>query len=334
MADRPPDRPFKLGFQTHVHGYGRPTDRVYADLLDTIAAAERFGFDGVFLAQHHFSHDGARLPSPLVLLAAAARRTSRIELGTAISTIPLEDPLRFAEDAAVLDNLSGGRVQLGLGTGGANAAAYPAFGFDAETLDERYDAALEVVHGAIEGKPVRGTELVLQPPAPDLRQRIWQSTSRPEKAERIARAGDGLFIGTFIHNPGDDQLPLIKAYRDAWAGTGDPRIGAARAVFPGESREGALADLGRGLKLFRAQVAAFVDLSEYDDEQLAERINVHYGRTADVVESLRHDPALFGHVDYFFPVVQHEASSAAEDIARLEIIATQIAPEFGWRPRT
>ncbi|GAB3834199.1 LLM class flavin-dependent oxidoreductase [Dactylosporangium cerinum] len=330
-----PDRPFKLGFLTHVHGYGRPTEAVYADLLDTIAAAEQFGYDGVFLAQHHFSHDGARLPSPLVLLAAAARRTGRIELGTAISTIALEDPLRFAEDAAVLDELSGGRVQLGLGTGGANAAAYPAFGFTPETLDERYDAALETVHAAIEGKPVRGTDLALHPPVPDLRRRIWQSTSRVEKARRIGAAGDGLFIGTFIHRPEDDQLPLIDAYRTAYrdgpAGPG-PRVGAARAVFPGGSRAAALADLGRGLALFRRQVQRFVDLSEHDDEQLAERINVHYGGTADVVDSLRRDPALFGHVDYFFPVVQHEASSAAEDIHRLEIIATEIAPEFGWRP--
>ncbi|MET7400184.1 LLM class flavin-dependent oxidoreductase [Dactylosporangium sp. NPDC005572] len=327
-----PDKPFKLGFLTHVHGYGKPAEQVYAELLDTVAAAEAFGYDGVFLAQHHFSHDGARLPSPLVLLAAAARRTGRIELGTAISTIPLEDPLRFAEDAAVLDELSGGRVQLGLGTGGANAAAYPAFGFTSDTLDDRYVQALEVVHGALEGKPVRGTELVLHPPAPQLRGRIWQSTSRAEKARRIARTGDGLFIGTFIHRPEDDQLPLIDAYRAAWTGPGRPRVGAARAVFPGRSRADALADLGRGLALFRQQVQRFTDLSGYDDEQLAERINVHYGSTADVVGSLRRDPALFGHVDYFFPVVQHEASSAAEDIRRLEIIATEVAPEFGWRP--
>lgn len=191
---------------------------------------------------------------------------------------------------------------------------------------------MRIVHDAFEGKPVRGTELVLHPPVPELRGRLWQSTSRVDKAERIARAGDGLFIGTFIHNPEDDQLPLIRVYRDAWAGPGQPRIGAARAVFPGESRTSALKDLGRGLALFREQVKKFADLSGYDDEQLAERINVHYGSTADVVESLRADPALFGHVDYFFPVVQHEASSAAEDIRRLEIIATEIAPEFGWRP--
>lgn len=323
---------FKFGFLTHVHGYGRPADRVYADLLDTIVAAEELGFDGAFVAQHHFSHEGSRLPSPFVLLAAAAQRTDRIELGTAVSTIPLEDPLRFVEDAAVLDHLSGGRVQLGLGTGGANAAAYPAFGFTADTLDERYDAALDVVHGALDGKPVRGTELVLHPPAPELRGRIWQSTSRVDKARRIARAGDGLFIGTFIHKPEDEQLPLINAYLDAWAGPGAPRVGGTRAVFPGTSRPAALADLGRGLKLFRQHVSRFADLSHHDDEQLAERINVHYGSTADVVDSLRRDPALFGHVDYFFPVVQHEASTAAEDIRRLEIIATEIAPEFGWRP--
>ncbi|GAA3300148.1 LLM class flavin-dependent oxidoreductase [Dactylosporangium vinaceum] len=324
--------PFKLGFLTHVHGYGKPATQVYAELLDTIAAAEDLGYDGVFLAQHHFRHDGARLPSPLVLLAAAARRTSRIELGTAVVTLPLEDPLRLAEDAAVLDGLSGGRVQLGLGTGGANAATYPAFGFANETLDERYDSGLAVVHGALAGAPIGESGLVLHPPAPGLRERVWQSTSRPDKAARIAAAGDGLLLGTFIHRPEAEQLPLIEAYRAAWAGPGAPRIGATRAVFPGASRAAALADLGRGLKLFREQVRPFADLSGYDDEQLAERINVHYGTPADIVDSLRRDPALLGHAGYFFPVVQHEASSAADDIRRLEIIATQIAPELGWRP--
>ncbi|GLL02161.1 LLM class flavin-dependent oxidoreductase [Dactylosporangium matsuzakiense] len=323
---------FKLGFLTHVHGYGKPAGQVYAELLDTIGAAEDLGYDAVFLAQHHFRHDGSRLPAPLVLLAAAARRTRRIELGTAVVTLPLEDPLRFAEDAAVLDGLSGGRVQLGLGTGGANAAAYPAFGFTRDTLDERYDTALATVHSALAGAPIGESSLVLHPPAPGLRERVWQSTSRPEKAARIARAGDGLLLGTFIHKPEDEQLPLIEAYRAAWTGPGRPRIGATRAVFPGDSRPAALADLGRGLKLFREQVRPFADLSEYDDERLAERINIHYGTPAQVVDSLRRDPALLGHVDYFFPVVQHEASSAAEDIRRLEIIATQIAPELGWRP--
>ena len=67
-------------------------------------------------AQHHFLNGGGRMPSTLTFLAAAAERTRRIGLGTAILILPLEDPLRVAEDAAVVDTLSGGRLQLGQGT--------------------------------------------------------------------------------------------------------------------------------------------------------------------------------------------------------------------------
>jgi alkanesulfonate monooxygenase SsuD/methylene tetrahydromethanopterin reductase-like flavin-dependent oxidoreductase (luciferase family) len=281
-----PDSAFKVGLLSHVRGSGKPAAQVYAELLDTIAAAEELGFDGVFLAQRHFGHDDAGLPSPLVLLAAAARRTSRIELGTAVSTIALEDPLRFAEDAAVLDALSGGRLQLGLGTGAADATATAAFGVDPEQLDERYDAALAIVHGAVEGKPVRGTEMVLHPPTGDLRGRIWQSARTVERAERVARAGDGLFIDTSDHEP----LPLIDAYRTAWSGPGRPRIGAI------------VADPSSGP-----------------------------ARPDEVVESLRRDPTLLEHVDYVI-VVHEEASSAAEGMRRLEVTATRIALELGWRP--
>lgn len=333
MTRPDPALPFKLGFLSHVNGAGKPAAEVYAELLDEIQAAEDLGFDGVFLAQHHFGTDFRRLPSPLVLLAAAARRTTRIELGTAISTIAFGDPLRFAEDVAVLDELSAGRVQLGLGTGGANdPRSAGAFGFDPADADARYEEAVALLHDAIEGKPLRGTPLTLEPPAPELRGRIWQATSRIEKAERIARAGDGLFIGTFIHKPEEEQRPLIDAYLAAWQGPGRPRIGAARAVFPAASRSAALDDLGRGLAVFREQVREYVNLDELDDAALAARINVQYGTAEEIVDGLRADPALLGYVDYFFPVVQHEASSVDEEIRRLEIIATEIAPALGWKP--
>ncbi|MFT4279930.1 LLM class flavin-dependent oxidoreductase [Microbacterium sp.] len=334
MTDSPPltpERPFRLGFLTHVNGYGRSAARVYGEVLDTIQAAEDLGFDGAFIAQHHFGGERVGVPSPFVLLAAAASRTRRIHLGTAVSALPIEEPLRFAEDAAVLDELSGGRLQLGLGTGGANRAAFGAFGVSPEQSQARYDDALALVHDALEGRPIRHTGLVLEPPARGLRDRLWQGTGSDEKARRVAAAGDGLFIGTFSHKPAEQQLPLIDAYRTAWRGNGPSRVGAARAVFPGVSRPAALADLGRGLTLFRERIADHVDFAGLDDERLAARINAHYGSVDDVIGSLRADAALLGHVDYFFPVVQHEASTVEEEIARLEIIATQIAPELGWR---
>jgi hypothetical protein len=112
-----PRRP-RLGFLTHLH-VGADAADSYRIALELFEAAEALGFDSGWVAQHHFLNGSGRLPSTLTFLAAAAQRTRRIQLGTAIVILPLEDPLRVAEDAAVVDTLSGGRLQLGLGSGDA-----------------------------------------------------------------------------------------------------------------------------------------------------------------------------------------------------------------------
>ncbi|MGO1255483.1 LLM class flavin-dependent oxidoreductase, partial [Microbacterium gubbeenense] len=103
----------RLGFFSRLLEDAPAADR-YRFALEQIEAADRAGFSSAWVAQHHFSRDEGGLPSPLVLLAAAAARTTRIRLGTAVLTLPIDDPVRAAEDASVLDAMSGGRVQLGV----------------------------------------------------------------------------------------------------------------------------------------------------------------------------------------------------------------------------
>ena len=87
-------------------------------MTEQIAHAEALGFDSAWVAQHHFHELEGGLPSPVVFLAHVAARTRRIRLGTGIVTLPMENAVRVAEDAIVLDLLSGGRLELGVGTGG------------------------------------------------------------------------------------------------------------------------------------------------------------------------------------------------------------------------
>ncbi|MGP4882897.1 LLM class flavin-dependent oxidoreductase, partial [Klebsiella pneumoniae] len=87
--------------------------------------AERLGFDSAWIAQHHFHEQEGGLPSPLVFLAHVAAQTDRIRLGTAIITLPMENPLRVAEDAAVLDLLTDGRLEVGFGSGGTPTSFLP-----------------------------------------------------------------------------------------------------------------------------------------------------------------------------------------------------------------
>ncbi len=100
----------------------------YRDAVELAVAAEEAGFDAFWVSEHHGLPDG-HLPAPLLMLASLATTTRRITLGSGVALAPLHHPLRLAEDAAVVDQLSNGRLLLGLGLGYA-AHEYAAFGVD------------------------------------------------------------------------------------------------------------------------------------------------------------------------------------------------------------
>jgi hypothetical protein len=120
----------RLGFMLRVPN-GDDLESRYRDALELVVAADQLGFDSFWVTQHHFGSVDCPLSSPLVFLAAAAARTKSIRLGTTVITASLENPIRLAEDAATLDVISGGRVELGLGTS-TNPLERAAFGICAE----------------------------------------------------------------------------------------------------------------------------------------------------------------------------------------------------------
>src|SRR6202161_1200912 len=103
----------RLAFFTRLLDAAPPAER-HRLAAGQIGHAERFGYDAAWVAQHHFHEHEGGLPSPFVFLGHLAARTSRIRLGTGIVTLPLEMPVRVAEDAVVLDLISGGRLELGV----------------------------------------------------------------------------------------------------------------------------------------------------------------------------------------------------------------------------
>jgi alkanesulfonate monooxygenase SsuD/methylene tetrahydromethanopterin reductase-like flavin-dependent oxidoreductase (luciferase family) len=113
----------KFGYyllNTYVPDLDGASPELYAHWLEQIDAAENLGFDSLWVTEHHFRLFGGMIPNPQMLLGAAAQRTRRLRLGTSVSLLPMHHPLRIAEDFAVLDLLSDGRVNFGAGRGSEN----------------------------------------------------------------------------------------------------------------------------------------------------------------------------------------------------------------------
>lgn len=121
---------------------GKPVPELYQEIEAQALLAEELGFDAIYLAEHHFELYG-RMPAPLLFLARLSALTTRLGLGTAVVEAPHYHPLRLAEDAALVDLLSGGRLRLGVGSGARNKPAeFARFGIP---IDEKSARTLETV---------------------------------------------------------------------------------------------------------------------------------------------------------------------------------------------
>jgi alkanesulfonate monooxygenase SsuD/methylene tetrahydromethanopterin reductase-like flavin-dependent oxidoreductase (luciferase family) len=167
---------------------------LYREALDLAVEAERLGFDSVWTSEHHFADD-AYAPSLLPLSAAMAARTRSIAIGTGLVLAPLHHPLRLAEDAAVVDLISGGRFVLGLGLGWL-PWELEAFGVRLGDRGRRMEAAIETCRQAW-GEALVATSGVGVFPKPARRggPPIWIGAHRESAVRRAARLADGWIAG-------------------------------------------------------------------------------------------------------------------------------------------
>lgn len=176
----------RFGLISHAVDAGDP-HAALRDVVRVAVEAERAGFDSFWLAQHHFGGNHSVCAAPLVALAAVAQATTTIRLGTSIIMAPMEHPIRLIEDALTVDALSGGRLELGLGSGSdPNASAR--FGL----VHRDRHAALRERLGQLIDLLASGE---MSPPAPTLRDRMWITAGSEEGVGLAADLGLSLLVG-------------------------------------------------------------------------------------------------------------------------------------------
>ncbi len=205
---------FTLAFDMRTPSFGARSEALYQAALDQCAWADRLGFDACIFMEHHASEDGY-LPSPIVMAAAAAARTERIAITISALLLPLYHPVRAAEDMAVLDILSGGRLRLIVGAGYRDDE-YAQFGLSLRDRARLMEDGIAVLKQAWSGEPFEyggRTIRVLPRPLQEPRPAIVMGGSSQAAAIRAARIADGFFPS----NPA-----LFEDYRQELARLGKP----------------------------------------------------------------------------------------------------------------
>src|SRR6188472_3169882 len=239
------EHPKRIGFLSFGHWSSAPGSqtRTAAEALrqhiELAAGAEAIGIDGAYLRVHHFAR---QLASPFPLLAAMAARTSRIELGTAVIDMRYESPLYMAEEAAITDLISNGRLQLGLSRGSPETALRGAEAFghvpapgrsDADDARERTAQFRRAIGGtgvAAANPQLTGHSnlLAIQPQSPGLAERIWWGSGSRATAKWTGEQGMNLMSSTLLTEdtgvPFDRlQAEQIAVFHSAWAAAGHER---------------------------------------------------------------------------------------------------------------
>ena len=328
--------PFHLGFLTHVRGQDDPK-QVYDEALATFEAAEQLGFDVGWVAQHHFKAAAGFLPSPFPFLAAVAERTKQIRLGTSIVVLPLDLPLRVAEDASVVDLLSKGRLELGVGSG-SDPDEFLAFGAEMANRHQQTTEGLITLRRAFSGEPLGKDGLTLQPPAATLINRMWLSALSVGGARYAAQHEMGLMLSraAWGHEEPTDvvQLEVAQAFLDAWRQPNKvPRIGLSRGVYVAGSKEIALEEMREPVmeaameRVKQGRLPSGLSLERY-----CEYFHIAYGSPNEVADMLGADKVLpyatdlILQFDPVFPTLERT-------FQMMEQISTEAAPALGWQCR-
>lgn len=323
----------------------------YRDTLELMVLAEQLGFDSVWGGEEHFYSFGL-CPSPQLFLTAVARETSRIRVGTAISLLPFENPLRKAEDFAMLDILSNGRLNFGVGRG-IIPKHFEGFRVDPRESRARYEESLAIIRGAwtrddfsYEGNfwqvpPLSLSPKPMQKPHPP----IYRGTLSLESFETAAIIGDNAFIVPWLTGEHAEVRARVQRYRTLLKehGHGPKRTTCIFFLFVDPDHQVAVRD-GREstynyTRLFTSFIPpealkqlkpddpfkAFLDFALSMPDHLEERAIV--GTPAECRRRLKelHDEFDLDQVAFYFHAGARDPKRARYG---MELFANEVMPEF------
>ena len=266
--------------------------------LAEIQAAEEYGLDAVWLAELHGAPERSVLSAPMMLASAIGASTSRVKIGIAVQVLPLSHPLRLAEEAATVDQISHGRLIYGIGRSGV-VRTYENYGISYGESRERFAETLEILKLAwtepsfsYEGKYHRFSNVSVTPkpyqkPYPELR----MAAATPETFPQIGRLGLPIFVAV-RQGPFGQLAERIKSYRQAYAAAGHPGRGQVFLRVPAflaETRQRARAEAEESImSFFRYQAELGRDSARRAGGELA----VQRLRQVERLEALTYDEAL------------------------------------------
>lgn len=334
-----PGKPLiKLGFLTIGIFDGADPGPGHQSLLEIIELGEQLGFDSAWLRHRHLQYG---VSSPVAILAATTQRTHRIELGTAVTPLGWENPLRLAEDLATVDILSGGRLNPGVSVGPpmqwqrVKDALYPT---TADAEDFSYERVLRVLR-AVRGEPVtdfsgvEGIEVFsdrVQPHSPGLAGRMWYGGASLRSAQWAGENGMNLLASSVVRAEESEdfaeiQLSHLRAFRAHHPAGDSARVCQGLVVIPTDTATPEQRDKYLNYAQQRtprtmspqgpARMMFAKDLVGTSDE-IAEMLYRHsaFREINEVAFAL---PFSFEHEDY---------------VQILTDIATKLGPALGWQP--
>ncbi|MBV8776297.1 MAG: LLM class flavin-dependent oxidoreductase [Alphaproteobacteria bacterium] len=313
----------------------------YHDFINYVVEAEKLGFSSVFLVEHHFTGFG-QVSASLNLLSYLAARTERIRLGTAVVVLPWHNPILVAEQAATLDLLSNGRLDLGVGKG-YRAYEFSGFCVPQDEATARFDEAMEIIRRAwrsggkrfsYKGKWHSYDNVVVEPsPIQQPHPPFWLGAGSAESIRRAAREGYNLLLDQIA--PIDLIIERVKVFRDECAAIGRPYDPATVGVTRGLQIIRKESERKRAIETRRQVLKNIGDLARGPG---AER----YHQIKDDSDAFQIDDApLLGTADEIVVQLKRLQAGGVENVlfaapgasvAHLRTFAEEIMPAFGANP--